>query len=151
MLWWPLRFPHKNDVRFILTTSCLYEGSCPIHVICVWVQWYPTHIVLCFVCLRLVSCVPNVASFLGSSILDCYFGFFNVYFYLFCQYLLSKWAFYSLILVYFYLLASISHIIKNISDLIFFIYIVLFSYFIFSDNVLTSISWIINNAILDTN
>jgi len=34
----------------------------------------PTHIVLCFclVCLRLVSCVPNVASFSGLSILYKY-------------------------------------------------------------------------------
>jgi DNA-directed RNA polymerase beta subunit len=31
--------------------------------------------VFCSVCLRLVSCVPNVASFSGLSILDCFFGF----------------------------------------------------------------------------
>ena len=29
----------------------------------------------CFVCLRPVSCVPNVASVSGLSILDCPFGF----------------------------------------------------------------------------
>jgi len=29
----------------------------------------------CFVCLRPVSCVPNVASVSGLSILDCLFGF----------------------------------------------------------------------------
>jgi len=35
-----------------------------------------------FVCLRPVSCVPNVASFSGLSILDCLapLVFFNVYF-----------------------------------------------------------------------
>jgi hypothetical protein len=31
--------------------------------------------VFCFVCLRLVSCVPNVASFSGLSIPDFPFGF----------------------------------------------------------------------------
>jgi hypothetical protein len=35
--------------------------------------------VFCFVCLRLVSCVPNLASFSGLPILDCPFGFSNVY------------------------------------------------------------------------
>jgi hypothetical protein len=34
----------------------------------------------CVVCIRVVSCVPNVASFSGlSSILDCLFSFSNVY------------------------------------------------------------------------
>jgi hypothetical protein len=32
-------------------------------------------IFLCIACLRHVSCVPNVASFPGLSILDCPFGF----------------------------------------------------------------------------
>jgi len=32
VLWCPLRFPHKNDVRFVFTTSCLSEGSCLIYV-----------------------------------------------------------------------------------------------------------------------
>jgi len=35
--------------------------------------------VFCFVCLRLVFCVPNVASFSGLSILDCRSVFFNLY------------------------------------------------------------------------
>jgi len=35
---------------------------------------------LCFVCLRPVFCVPNVASVSGVSILDCHYGFSNVYF-----------------------------------------------------------------------
>ena len=30
-----LRFPHKNDVRFVFTSSCLQEGSYLIYVICV--------------------------------------------------------------------------------------------------------------------
>ena len=44
---------------------------------CVW--WCPTHIVLVYYSLFSLSCVPNVASFSGLSILDCRFGFFNVY------------------------------------------------------------------------
>jgi len=35
VLWCPLRLPHKNNVRFVFTTSCLYEGSCLIYVFCV--------------------------------------------------------------------------------------------------------------------
>jgi hypothetical protein len=35
--------------------------------------------VIRFVCLSLVSCVSNVASVSGFSILDCPFGFSNVY------------------------------------------------------------------------
>jgi hypothetical protein len=36
------------------------------------------HHILCFVCLRLVSCVPNVTSFSVLSYLDCPFGLSNV-------------------------------------------------------------------------
>jgi hypothetical protein len=35
VLWCPLRFPHKSDVRFVFISSCLWDGSCPIYVICV--------------------------------------------------------------------------------------------------------------------
>ena len=39
VLWCPLRFPQnntkKNNVRFVFTPSCLYEGTCLIDVICV--------------------------------------------------------------------------------------------------------------------
>jgi hypothetical protein len=45
--------------------------------------WCLTHIVLCsfvFFCHGLVSCVPNIVSFSGLSILDCLFVFPNVYF-----------------------------------------------------------------------
>jgi hypothetical protein len=35
VLWCPLRFPHKNDVWFVFTSSCLQEGLCLIYVICV--------------------------------------------------------------------------------------------------------------------
>ena len=30
-----LRFQYENDVRFFFTSSCLWEGSCSIYVICV--------------------------------------------------------------------------------------------------------------------
>ena len=35
LLVFTLRFPHKNDVLFVLSSSCLYEGSCLIYLICV--------------------------------------------------------------------------------------------------------------------
>ena len=35
VLWCPLRFPHKNDVWFVFSSSCLQEGLCLIYVICV--------------------------------------------------------------------------------------------------------------------
>ena len=31
----PLQFPHKNDVLFVFTSSCLQKGSCLIYVISV--------------------------------------------------------------------------------------------------------------------
>ena len=36
-------------------------------------------VVFCLACLRLVYCVPNVASFSGLSILHCPFSFSNIY------------------------------------------------------------------------
>jgi hypothetical protein len=62
-----------GGVQHILCCVCFLSTSCA------W--WYTTHIVMCFcfVCLRLVSDVPNVASFSGLSILDYPFGFSNVY------------------------------------------------------------------------
>ena len=35
VLWFPLRFQHENDVRYHFTSSCLYDDSCLIYVICV--------------------------------------------------------------------------------------------------------------------
>ena len=55
VLWCPLRFQHKNYVRFVFTSSCLYEGIFTLFVFaCVY--WCPTHVVLCLcsVFLRLV-------------------------------------------------------------------------------------------------
>ena len=79
MLWCPLRFPHKSDVRFVFTSSYLWQGSCLIYVICVClpIVVYNTYYFVFFgiVCLPLVSCVPNIAIFSGLSILNCPFGF----------------------------------------------------------------------------
>ena len=62
MLWCPLRFPHKNDVRFVLFTLFVF--------VCVCVWWCPTHIVLCFCFDFFPSHVTCVASFSGLSIFD---------------------------------------------------------------------------------
>ena len=35
VLWCPLQFRHRKDVRFVFTSSCLYDGLCLIYVICV--------------------------------------------------------------------------------------------------------------------
>ena len=76
----PLRFPN-NDVRFVFNFGSLWEGSCLIYVICVCLCVVVSNtccvVFFCngFVCLYLVSCVPNVASFSGLSILDCPFSF----------------------------------------------------------------------------
>ena len=41
VLWCALRFLHRNDVRFVFTSSCLYDGPCFIYIICVWfsISW----------------------------------------------------------------------------------------------------------------
>jgi hypothetical protein len=49
--------PHTNEFRFVFTSSCLWEGSCLIYVICVCLRSVvSTYTVLYFrfVCLRLV-------------------------------------------------------------------------------------------------
>ena len=54
-----------------------------LHYLCLFAYCGVQHIlccILCFVCLPLVSCVPNVASLSGLCILNCLFGFSNVYF-----------------------------------------------------------------------
>ena len=76
-----LRFPHKNDVRFILTYSCLLEGSCLINVIFVCLRIVvpiTKNVILCcvYVFLRLVyhmlpvslDCPFSIASLLFCSV-----------------------------------------------------------------------------------
>ena len=59
VLWCPFRFPHRDDVRFVFTSGCLWEGSasCPyLPYLCLFAYSVcPIHIVscFCFVCLRL--------------------------------------------------------------------------------------------------
>jgi hypothetical protein len=33
-----VRFPRKNDIRFVLTPTCFVEGSCFIYVICIYLR-----------------------------------------------------------------------------------------------------------------
>ena len=35
VLWCPLLFWHRNDVRVVFASSCVWEGSCLIYVVCV--------------------------------------------------------------------------------------------------------------------
>ena len=52
-----IQIPHTNDVRFVFTSSCVQKDARLITLfVVVCVQWFPTHIVLCFcfVLLRLV-------------------------------------------------------------------------------------------------
>jgi len=62
---------------------CLFTYSCVIH----------NHIVLCFcfVCLRFVSCVTNVASFSGLFIVDAPPVFSNVYWHTFFDFERTWW------------------------------------------------------------
>jgi hypothetical protein len=63
-----LRFPHKNDLRFIFTSSCLFY----LHYLALFVYSGFQHI-WCCVYLRLVD------SFSGMSISDCSSVFSKVY------------------------------------------------------------------------
>ena len=58
----PLQFPHKNDVPFVVTFSCLFVGGLMSYLryACLLVYGGVHHILrfdFCFVCLRFVSCV----------------------------------------------------------------------------------------------
>ena len=61
VLWFPLRFPHKNDVQFVSSCHTLFVFFCA--------SWCPIHIMFCFSS----SCLPYVASF--SGLLICYCPF----------------------------------------------------------------------------
>jgi hypothetical protein len=64
---------NQKHHKILVTTRTSYCSCLGLCIILCWV--------FCFVCLRLVSsCAPNIDSFLGFSILDCPFGFSNVYF-----------------------------------------------------------------------
>ena len=63
----------KNDVRFVFTTSCLYEGPCLIYVICVCLRIVVSNTYLCciFVLFFFVVC-----TFMLPVSLDCSFLIF---------------------------------------------------------------------------
>ena len=64
----------KNNVRSVLTFSCLYDGlTSYLRYLCLCEYSGIQHI-LCDFCLS-SSCVPNVASFPGLFIFDCPFEF----------------------------------------------------------------------------
>jgi hypothetical protein len=63
----PLQFPHKHNVHFDFTFSCLFY----LRYLCLLAHSGDQHIlccVFCFACLRLVSGVHNVTSFSWLSI-----------------------------------------------------------------------------------
>ena len=68
-----------NDGCFIRDRNCLPFASTCVHIGFWWDPfcssfWFSV-VCICFVCLRSMSYVTNVASFSGLSILDCPFGF----------------------------------------------------------------------------
>ena len=79
ILWCPLRFPHKHDVRFVFASSCLWEGACLVCVvfICFRVVVSGTCCVVFLFCFS-SSCLPYVASFSGLSYLIAPSVFSNV-------------------------------------------------------------------------
>ena len=79
-LWCPLRFPHQNDVRFIFTSSCLYEGSCLFLMLFVLAcgELCPTHIVLCFSVSSMLPVSPDCPFLIAPSVFcSVYFGTVN--------------------------------------------------------------------------
>ena len=70
VFWCTWRFPHKNDVRFDFTSSCLKEGARLIYVICVCLRIVVSNIycVVFYFCFS-SSCVSHVGCFSGLSIL----------------------------------------------------------------------------------
>jgi hypothetical protein len=72
-----VRFVLLIFLQSYLRYLCLFAYSGVQHILSCGVFW---GVFLVFFCLRLVSCVPNVASFSALSILDCPFDFSNVYF-----------------------------------------------------------------------
>jgi hypothetical protein len=66
VLLFQLPFPHKNDFQFVFTSSCLYENSCLIYVICVCLRILVSNtccvgflfcFVLCTLCCQFLSIV----------------------------------------------------------------------------------------------
>ena len=91
VLWCPQRFPHENEVRSIITSSCLYWGlmsysrymclfvhSCVQSILCCVFALFV--FVWCTICCRFLWIVHSwlslrVAGFSGLSIFDCPFRY----------------------------------------------------------------------------
>ena len=77
VLWCPLRFPHKKDVRFFSYLQLFVESSYLIYVMCVCLRIMLSNIFcVAFLFCFSSSCVPYVGSFSRLSIVDCLFGIF---------------------------------------------------------------------------
>ena len=81
----PLRCPHKDDVRFVLSSSCLKEGSCLAWVlfVCLCMVVSNKYCVVFLFCLS-SSCEPYVACVSVLSIFllprQCSLTFINMNF-----------------------------------------------------------------------
>ena len=88
VLWRPLRFPPKHDVRFVFTSGCLYEGSWLVNVICAYLRIFvPNKYFVVFFVLFLFVLFPYVAIFYGLEIFDSTSVFSNFYLLSALQYL----------------------------------------------------------------
>ena len=85
VLWCPLLFWHRNDVRIVFASSCVWEGSCLIYVVCV--------------CLRIVVsktyCVVFLLYLYSSCVL--YMVVSNTYCVVFLLYLYSSCVLYMVV------------------------------------------------------
>lgn len=75
ILWRPLRFPHRNDVWFALTSRCSYNGLWLIYVInvCLRLVVSNTYCVVLLFCFS-SYCIPYAASFSKLSLFIVTFG-----------------------------------------------------------------------------
>jgi len=92
MLWCPLQYPHKNDVRFVFACSVLKECSCLIYVICACLPNGVQHILIIWVTLwvsykrhELLALRGRLGSprFLVGSVVLIFLAFCVVFFVLF--------------------------------------------------------------------
>ena len=53
VMWCPLLLLHRNDIRFVFTSSCLWEGSCLINVVCACLRIVVSNLTQHILCLFL--------------------------------------------------------------------------------------------------
>jgi hypothetical protein len=124
MLWCPLWFPHKNDVRFIFTSSCLFVRglmSC-LHYLCLFVRGLMSCLrylclfvrgfmsCLCYLCLfvrGLMSCLRYlclfVRGFMSCLHYLCLFAYSGVQHTLCCVFR-CQFLWYSLTFIYIHII-----------------------------------------------